>query len=93
MGYRQTLDRFGLQSLTTTVQIPDYRLMIDTAEDLAPIPLLIFEDLYSKYVVEQMQKNAKMTPEEINKAIQNNEMEINDFYGNSMFIGNPLGEV
>ena len=90
--YRQVLDKFGLQSLVKQPNIPDFHLMVGSAENISPLPLIIVNDYkIPKQVVNNMEALKNVSSEEISKAIADNNLEVNDLNWNLALIGNGLG--
>ena len=59
--YRQVLNAHALNNINRMPQIPDYHLMVGSAEELAPLPLL----LYSTSTVPQAVVNNMVTYKEM----------------------------
>lgn len=92
--YRQTIDRFALNALIKQPNIPDFHLMVGSAETLDGLPLLVYENAnIPKAVVNSFQDMQGKTTEEIAEAIANNTLEVNDLNWNVALIGGGLGEV
>ena len=90
--YRQVLDGIAVNNLVKLPNIPDYHLMVGSAECLAPLPLII--DNMSgipNEIVQNMHDLSEMSNEDIKQSIENNELEINDFNWNMALIGSGLG--
>lgn len=78
MAYKQTLNAFALKQLHKPVQIPDYHLMVGSAEQLEPLPIMITKNYVPKEVVIKQADISKLNDEEIASAIENNSLEVND---------------
>ena len=78
MAYKQTLNAFALKQLNKPVQIPDYHLMVGSAENLEPLPIMITKQYVPKEVVIKQADLSKLTDEEIENAINDNVLEVND---------------
>ena len=90
--YRQVLDKFGLQSLVKQPNIPDFHLMVGSAENISPLPLVIVNTYkIPTQVVNNMEALKDVSSEEISKAIADNNLEVNDLNWNLALIGNGLG--
>lgn len=91
MGYQNFLNAIALKTISKPVITPDYRLMVGESEDLTPQPITVA----TKYIPSQAQANladlGKLSDEEFAEKLENQEIEINDFNGNLVTIGNPLG--
>ena len=94
LNYRAYLDTFALMSVSKAPNIHDYHLMVGSAEDLSPLPILVAQNAtVPNSVVENMAKVNNMTNEQIEQAIANNQLEVNDMNWNTATIGSPLGGV
>ena len=90
--YRQIIDGFGLQSLIKQPNIPDFHLMVGSAENISPLPLVIVNTYkIPKQVVNNMEELKDINSEDIANAIANNNLEVNDLNWNLALIGNGLG--
>lgn len=90
--YRQILDNIAVNSLVKAPNIPDFHLMVGSAEFLAPLPVM-FENTAQipTEIVNNMNDLSGMDNEDIKNAIAENELEINDFNWNMALIGSGLG--
>lgn len=91
MAYQECLNAHALAVLSKPIQIPDYHLMVGSAEELTPLPLMIYQDYLSPEVAKNLQSFDKMTNEEIQQAIADGSLEVNDLNGNVSLIGDGLG--
>lgn len=86
--YRQVLNAFALKNLAKMPSIPDYHLMMGAAEELAPVPLLLYEStLVSPEVIKGMQIAENVSNGDIESAIANGTLEVNDFNINIATLG------
>lgn len=87
--YRQVLNGFALQSLNKSVQIPDFHLMVGSAECLSSLPLQL--NPVREVPNEIVQNFSKLTEnnnnEEIAEMIANNQIEVNDLNVNIATLG------
>lgn len=91
-GYRGIINNFALNTLTKAPNIPDFHLMVGSAETLAPLPLLIYENAkVPSEVIQNMNIMKSKTSEEIADAIADNNLEVNDLNWNLALIGSGLG--
>lgn len=91
-GYRGTLNQFALKTLIKAPNIPDFHLMVGSAETLAPLPLLVYENAkVPTEIVKNMNDMKSKTSEEIADAIENNNLEVNDLNWNLALLGSGLG--
>lgn len=92
--YRQVLDRFALNTLAKAPNIPDFHLMVGSAERLDGMPLLVYTTTeIPNQIAQNMNTIKQKTNEEIEIAIANNDLEVNDLNWNIALIGGGLGEV
>lgn len=90
--YRQILDSFALQQLYKMPNIPDFHLMVGSAEELAGLPLLVYENAkIPNEIAGNMAINNSKTNEEIQTMIANNDLEVNDLNWNLALLGSGLG--
>lgn len=86
--YRNMLNRFALQSVIKAPNIPDFHLMVGSAEDLASLPLLIYDSSnVPSEIVQGMSKYNEMTSDDIQQAIADNVLEVNDINMNIATLG------
>lgn len=92
MDYRSIMNRFALIQLAKIPEMPDFTLGIGSAENLAPIPVIIQKQQpVPSVVVENMKKYSAMSNEDIAKMIEENVAEVNDFNDGTGTLGNPFG--
>lgn len=92
--YRKALDHIALGVLYKQPNIPDYHLMIGSAERLDGMPLMIYEQTaVPSVLVGSMNELSKKSSTDIELAIQNNSLEVNDMNMAVIMIGNGLGGV
>lgn len=90
--YKGILNRFALNTLIKNPNIPDFHLMVGSAETLAPLPLLVYEKAKVPNEVVQIMKETSDTDSDIiADAIANNTLEVNDLNWNIALIGSGLG--
>lgn len=90
--YRGMLNQIALNTLIKQPQIPDYHLMVGSAESLHSLPLLVYENAkVPKEIVEVMHVTSNTDSMDIMNAIANNELEVNDLNMNLALIGSGLG--
>ena len=91
MDYMALLNLHAFNQLVHPVDVPDNRLMIGTAETLAPQKVLISQATIPKEVAENLRQLERLTDEEVHDAINNGILEINDFNGNTAIVEEMLG--
>ena len=89
--YMSILNRHALNQLLNPVEIPDHKLMIGSAETLAPQSVLISQATIPKDVAENLRHLEGLTDEEVHDAINDGILEINDFNGNTTIVEEMLG--
>ena len=93
MAYQNIINKIAFGVLNKKPQIPDYHLMVGTAEVLGEVPLLVPQGKIPVEVAKALETMSKADNETIVSAIQNNTLEINDFNGNTAIIGSVIGGV
>lgn len=89
--YMAMLNRHAFNQLVHPVEVPDNRLMIASAETLAPQSVLISQATIPKDVAENLRHLEGLTDEEVHDAIDNGILEVNDFNGNTAIVEEMLG--
>ena len=90
--YRQVIDRFALNQLIKNPNIPDFHLMVGSAEILDSLPLLVYKNAsIPSEIAGNMKITEEKTNEEIEQMISNNELEVNDLNWNLALLGSGLG--
>ena len=93
MSYRKILNGIALGVLLKAPEIPDYHLMVGTAEHLDSVPLLINQTKIPTKVAENLEKVNTLSNETIEQALAAGTLEINDFNGNTAILGSMIGGV
>ena len=91
MEYRQTLDRIALSVLNRSPDIPDYHLMVGTAEELAPLAVLITQHEVPKEVAQSVTKLNDLDNDTVAKLVDEQSLAINDFNGNTALLAGMIG--
>lgn len=92
MNYRSVIDRYALNSLLKLPQIPDFHLMVGSAENLDGIPLLVQKNSAVPHAVaENIKEQSKSTNDELQQKIADNSIEVDDLNFNIATIGDSLG--
>ena len=89
--YMAMLNLHAFNQLVHPVEVPDNRLMIGTAETLAPQSVLISQATIPKDVADNLRHLEGLTEEEVHDAINDGILEINDFNGNTAIVEEMLG--
>ena len=91
MEYRQMLDNIALSVLNRSPDIPDYHLMVGSAEELSPLPVLIPQHEIPKEVAQSLTQLNELDNDMIEKLIDEQSLEINDFNGNTALLAGMIG--
>ena len=91
IDYRAVINGFAFGVLHKNPDIPDYHLMVGTAEDLSPQPVLIEQATIPKEVADQLHRYDGMTDEQTYYAIANGILEVNDYNGNTTILAGKIG--
>lgn len=90
MDYRVVINRFASNCIQKKVDIPDYHLMVGSAECLHPLPLVVFPDYMPKNMAKPIIDNSKLSYEEIQQNLSSGKLSINDFYENIYPMGDAI---
>lgn len=91
-AYRGIINNIAKNTLIKAPNIPDFHIMVGSAETLAPLPLLVYEKAtVPNELLQNMNKVQEKTSDEIAEAIANNNLEVNDLNWNVALIGSGLG--
>lgn len=96
MSYRQTIDRIALSQLIKPPNIPDFHLMVGSAEYLGNMPLMVYTETKVPTQIVQGWGSLKDTSAEdpsIMQAVADNNLEVNDMNWNLAMIGGGLGGI
>ena len=91
--YRKILNAHALKHITKAPNIPDYHLMVGSADELSGLPTLVNTNYVPDAVRVMTADVNKLTDEEIAQALESNRLEVNDFMENVASIGAGLGGV
>lgn len=88
-NYQQFLNFMGLKAKTKTAMIPDPKLMVGSAESLAPQDVLIYKDYTnaSYNILTKQLNNIDSTKAEY--GISDGEFSPDDFVQNTFYLGEP----
>lgn len=93
MSYYRDLCSIALGVHLKNPDIPDYHLMVGTAECLEEVPLLISQAKVPEGVAKQLHTYDTMSNDDVEQAIADNILEINDFNGNTAILAGLIGGV
>ena len=88
--YRPYVNAHGLSQLIKKPDIPDMRLMVGSAEELEPLPLMIYADLGPRQAPAVMQTYDSLSIEDVQEKIGSTSLTIDDFPGNTLYLGDPI---
>ena len=89
--YKPIVNAIALHRLMRPIHIPDMDLMVGSAECLEPLPLLIYKDVGTKQGSPVMRPYHDLTLEEASEKLQGTSLTTDDFPGNTMYLGDPMG--
>lgn len=88
MGYRSIIDGIALSQIQRVPDIPDYHLMIGSAEDLSPQPVTVYTNAkVPKEIVSGWEHLNKYNNEDIQQAIADGNLEVNDLASGMHLMG------
>lgn len=90
MGYQQTLNQIAFNQIKKNVDIPDYHLMVGTAEELSSQPIMIFENVMPKQVYNALPNIEGMTYEQVQENLASGKLTIDDFFQNVYPMGDAI---
>lgn len=91
MDYRKIVNGIAVRQLIKSPDMPDYHLMIGTAEQLDNVSLLIPQHKVPSEVAKGLEKLETISNETIEQAIINGTLEVNDFNYNNAVIAGMIG--
>ena len=89
-NYQSTLNRIAFNQIKKNVDIPDYHLMIGTAEELASQPIMLSENIIPKHVYNALPNIDNMTYEEVQQNLSSGKLTIDDFFQNVYPMGDAI---
>lgn len=89
MNYGGVLKNIALQTIDKPVQVPDYHLMVGTAEDLASQPIVTYVDFMPKNVYRNL-PDPELSYEDVQQKLSAGQLTIDDFFQNVYPLGNAL---
>lgn len=92
-NYRKILNAQGLKNLSKLPQIPDYHLMVGSAENLGSLPIIVYEKGIPKEVSVMVQNMSEISDQEMAEKLTAGEISINDMMANTSTIMSGLGGV
>lgn len=85
--YRQFLNNIAYERLTTKADIPDFKLMVGSAENLTPLPTLIYRDYFGADAKALIEPFKKMPAEKVDPQLVGITYTPDDFVNNTIFLG------
>ena len=89
-NYFQFLNLHALRAKMNTAMIPDPKLMIGTAEDLSPQPVLVYKDMTDAHYSILTKQLENLDSQRVEYGISQGEFEPDDFVSNTYYIGDPV---
>ena len=89
--YRPFINAHGLKALMKKVDIPDYHLMVGSAECLESQNVTIYRDVTTSQGKALLQNYENMDYETATQALNGSSLTIDDFPGNTMYLGDATG--
>lgn len=89
-NYFQFLNLHALRAKCTQLMIPDPKLMIGTAEDLSPQPVLVYKDLTDAHYSILTKQLENLESKRVEYGISHGEFEPDDFVSNTYYLGEPV---
>lgn len=88
--YRGIIDNIGLNVRMKKVDIPDYHLMVGTAENLSSVPLILYND-FNTPIPEPLQRPLEqLKNEDVRAKLSNEGFTVDDFVNNTFYLGNAV---
>ena len=89
-GYRGILNRIAYNQLTLSPDIPDFKLMVGSAENLNPLPTLIYRDYYGEQAKALIEPMKNLKAEQVDPQLVGITYTPDDFVNNTIFLGDPV---
>lgn len=89
--YRQVLDSFALHTLMKNPDIPDYHLMVGSAEMMDSLPVMIYQDFVPAQYAPLVREMKDLSTEQIQEGFDSGQLTIDDFIDTTFFLGDALG--
>lgn len=86
-NYRNFLNAIAYNRLTTIPDIPDFKLMVGSAENLNPLPTLIYRDYYGEEAKALIEPFKNMPAEKVDPQLVGITYTPDDFVNNTIFLG------
>lgn len=90
-GYREMLNYQALSVLIKPPCLPDYKLMIGSAERLDSLPLVIYKNYMPAQAKPLVRATSDMPAEQLDPDFVGKTYEPDDFIQDTFFIGDALG--
>lgn len=88
--YRPYVNAHGLAQLIKQPDIPDMRLMVGSAEELEPLPLMLYADLSPRQAPIVMKTYDNLSIDDVKQKIGSTSLTIDDFPGNTLYLGEAI---
>ena len=88
--YKNVLNAIALSQMPLVPDIPDFHLMVGSAEELAPLPLLIYQQYHNYNIKPLMEPTNNLSKEKVDLPLEGTEYTVDDFVTNTFYLGNPI---
>lgn len=90
-GYRDVINKIAMSQVTTAPNIPDFHLMVGSAECLDSLAVLVYKNAsVPNTVIQNMQNISDLSNDEIAKKIADGSLEVNDINLNLATLGGGI---
>lgn len=90
-GYRDVINKIAMSQVATAPNIPDFHLMVGSAECLDGLAILVYKNAsVPNTVVQNMQNISDLSNDEIAKKIADGSLEVNDINLNLATLGGGI---
>ena len=90
MGYKGMMNMHAYNVLEKLPDIPDCKLMVGSAEQLAPLPVIFYKKAIPPQATPLMDNVKNMSYEDMVEGLHSGALSINDFPTTAMYFGEPV---
>ena len=91
MEYQKKLSYMALRQMPLKAEIPDFRLMVGSAESMHSLPITLYKDFYGKQAKALIEPMKNLSAEQVDPTLVGVTYEPDDFVYNTFYLGEPLG--
>lgn len=91
--YQHALNTGAYNRLVRPQAIPDFKLMVGSAEALHSLPITMYKDFYGKQAKALIEPIKDLPAEKVDPQLVGKTYEPNDFIYNDFWLGNPIDGV